>query len=66
MCMDCARLHDELQKHQGEMFALRKRITSLQSELRYERREKAKLIKDKKKEQKQHYKNRKRGAHLKG
>lgn len=64
MCMDCPRLHEELQKQAGEMYGLRKRITNLQGELRYERKEKAKLIKEKKQGQKQHYKNgQKRGKY---
>lgn len=61
MCDDCARLHDELQKQAGIMFGLRKRITRLQGELRHERREKAKLLKEKK--EKSHYRNgQKRGS----
>jgi hypothetical protein len=66
MCNDCGRLHAELQKQSAEMYGLRKRITSLVGELKYERREKGKLIKEKKKGQKQHYKNGKRGTKFNG
>jgi hypothetical protein len=56
MCQDCVRLHDELQKQAAISYGLRKRITSLKGELRYERQERVKLIKEAK-EKKQHYRN---------
>lgn len=49
MCQDCVRLHEELQSQSAIMYSLRKRISSLKGELRYERRSKALLIKEKKK-----------------
>ena len=49
MCQDCQRLHEELQKQSAIMYGLRKRISSLKGELRYERQSKAQLIKEKKK-----------------
>lgn len=55
MCQDCERLYEELKKQQAIMFGLRKRISSLNGELRHERREKQKLIKQNK--EKQHYRN---------
>lgn len=55
MCQDCERLHEELHKQAAVMFGLRKRITRLQGELRHERKEKAKLLKEKKEQQ--HYRN---------
>jgi hypothetical protein len=65
MCQDCQRLHDELKKQQGIMYGLRKRISSLKGELRHERQEKAKLLKQTK--EKQHYRNgRKRGRTMHG
>jgi hypothetical protein len=57
MCQDCARLYDELQKQEGISYGLRKRITSLKGELRWERQEKARLIKEARKGEKQHYRN---------
>lgn len=65
MCQDCERLYEELKKQQEIMFGLRKRISSLNGELRHERREKQKLIKQNK--EKQHYRNgRKRGRTMNG
>jgi hypothetical protein len=55
MCNDCVRLYEELQKQESISYGLRKRITSLQGELRWERKEKAKLVKEKK--EKLHYRN---------
>lgn len=55
MCNDCARLHEQLHEQAAMMFGLRKRITRLQGELRYERQEKSKLLKEKR--QKDHYRN---------
>jgi hypothetical protein len=55
MCSDCVRLHEELQKQSAIMYGLRKRISSLKGELRYERKSKAELIKEKKKTT--HYRN---------
>jgi hypothetical protein len=66
MCNDCARLHEELQKQSAIMYGMRKRITGLSNDLKYERREKDKLIKEKKKGQRQHYKNGKRGSKFNG
>jgi hypothetical protein len=61
MCNDCVRLYDELQSQSAIMYGLRKRISSLKGELKYERQSKAKLIKEKKKID--HYRNgQKRGA----
>lgn len=51
MCQDCQRLHEELQKQSAIMYGLRKRISSLKGELRYERKAKALLIKEKKKKE---------------
>ena len=64
MCEDCVRLYDELQKQEGISYGLRKRITSLKGELRHERKEKGKLLKElKEKRKKEHYRNgQKRGA----
>lgn len=62
MCADCERLHAELQKQAAIMYGLRKRISSLKGELKYERVEKAKLIKEKR--HRDHYRNgQKRGSH---
>lgn len=62
MCQDCQRLHEELQKQSAITYSLRKRISSLKGELRYERQSKALLLKEKK--QKQHYQNgQKRGKY---
>jgi hypothetical protein len=66
MCQDCERLHEELQRQAGEMFGLRRAITNLRAELKEERRAKQKLIKEKKKGQKPHYKNGKRGSKFNG
>jgi hypothetical protein len=62
MCNDCVRLYDELQKQAAVMYGLRKRISSLKGELKYERESKRKLLKEKKEQN--HYKNgQKRGRH---
>jgi predicted RNase H-like nuclease (RuvC/YqgF family) len=62
---DMQRLHDELQKQQAIAYSLRKRITALKGELRYERQKNGKLeklLKEHKK--KEHYRNgQKRGSH---
>jgi hypothetical protein len=66
MCQDCERLYEELKKQEAISYGLRKWISSLKGELKYERREKAKLLKEKR-EQKQHYRNgRKRGRTMNG
>lgn len=58
MCEDCVRLYDELQKQEGISYSLRKRITSLKGELRHERQEKGKLLKELKEKRKlDHYRN---------
>lgn len=62
MCNDCSVLHERLQKQSAEMYQLKRAITNLRGELKYERREKEKLLVEKKK--KQHYRNgQKRSAH---
>jgi hypothetical protein len=38
ICLDCVRLHEQLQKQAGEMYGLRKTITNLKKELKGERR----------------------------
>jgi hypothetical protein len=64
MCKDCERLHEQLQEQSGIMFGLRRRISQLRGELKYERREKEKIIKEKRKNQKpQLRKGQKRGQH---
>lgn len=55
MCQDCERLYEELQKQEAISYGLRKRISSLKGELKFERKEKAKLLKEKKEQQ--HYRN---------
>lgn len=55
---DLQRLYEELQKQEVISFGLKRRITSLRGELRYERQEKAKLLKELKDHQKKdHYRN---------
>jgi hypothetical protein len=62
MCQDCVRLYDELKKQAAVMYGLRKRISSLKGELKYERKSKAQLLKEKR--ESQHYRNgQKRGRH---
>lgn len=56
ICQDCVRLYEELQKQETISYGLRKRITSLKGELRWERQEKARFIKEAR-GQKQHYRN---------
>jgi hypothetical protein len=51
MCNDCVRLHEELQKQAAISYGLRKRISALKGELKYERQSKAQLIKEKKERQ---------------
>jgi hypothetical protein len=46
MCQDCERLHEQLQQQSYEMYQLRCKIRRLRSELKKERVEKAKLLKD--------------------
>ena len=55
MCNDCVRLYNELQKQEAVSYSLRKKISSLRGELKYERREKARLLKEKK--ESTHYRN---------
>jgi hypothetical protein len=58
MCQDCERLYAELQKQESISYSLRKRITSLKGELRYERQEKGRLLKEvKEKRKRDHYRN---------
>lgn len=58
MCEDCQRLYDELQKQEAVSYGLRKHITSLRGELKFERREKEKLLKELKEKRKHdHYRN---------
>lgn len=52
MCRDCERLHEQLQEQSGEMFGLKRRIARLRSELKKERLEKAKILKEKTKNKK--------------
>lgn len=68
MCQDCERLFEELQKQEAISYGLRKRISALKGELRYERKEKAKLLKEKREQKKkQHYRNgQKRGKTMNG
>jgi Skp family chaperone for outer membrane proteins len=55
---DVERVYAELQKQEGITYSLRKRITNLQAELRYERRKNGRLQKELKEKQKQeHYRN---------
>jgi hypothetical protein len=63
MCNDCERLYDELQKQEGISYGLRKRISSLMGELRWERKERAKLVKELKQGKKQHYRNGQKRGH---
>lgn len=63
---DVARLYAELQKQEAISYGLRKRVTSLQGELRHERQKNGKLIKELKEERKrkEHYRNgQKRGSY---
>lgn len=63
MCNDCERLHEQLQQQAGEMFGLKKNINRLRSALKKEKREKAKILEEKHKNQKPHLiKGQKRGA----
>lgn len=48
MCKDCVRLHEELHNQSEEMYFLRKQITNLEACIRDERRDKRKLVKEKK------------------
>lgn len=58
MCQDCEVLHERLQQQAGQMFQMRKAIVNLRGQLKYERREKEKILKDRRQEQKrQHYRN---------
>jgi peptidoglycan hydrolase CwlO-like protein len=55
VCQDCAVLHDRLKELADEMYQVKKRCTRLQGELRHERQERAKLLKERK--ERQHYRN---------
>ena len=55
MCNDCSVLHKRLQKLSFELYQVKKANSNLRGELKYERREKEKILKEKKK--KQHYRN---------
>jgi hypothetical protein len=46
ICNDCTRLYEQLHQQEYEMFGLKRRITQLRSELKKERREKEKILKD--------------------
>lgn len=61
MCLDCIRLHEQLQQQSHEMYSMRKAITNLQKEIKGERR---KLEHVRKKTDKQHIrKGQKRGKY---
>lgn len=66
MCSDCDTLHRKLKEQSHEMWTLRKTITKLRNELKYERKVKQQLIREKKKHQKQRYRNGKRGTQFNG
>lgn len=67
MCQDCQRLYDELQKQEAISYGLRKRISSLRGELKYERHSKNELLKELRQKRKQHLrKGQKRGAYNNG
>lgn len=58
MCNDCAVLYEKMKSQEREMYSMKKTITSLRGELRYERKEKEKLLKEKRQNRnKQHYRN---------
>lgn len=48
MCKDCERLHEELYEQSEEMYWLRKQIKNLEANIRSERLDKRKLVKEKK------------------
>lgn len=55
MCNDCIVLHERLQQLSQELFQVKRANSNLNNELHEERRQKNKLIREKKK--KQHYRN---------
>lgn len=66
MCQDCIVLHEKLQQQNYQMWQMKRAIINLRGEVKYERREKDKLIRERKKNQKSHYKNGKRGTNYNG
>lgn len=62
---DLQRLYEELQKQEAIAYGLKKRISALKGELKHERQEKDKLLKElREKRKKEHYRNgQKRGSH---
>lgn len=62
---DLERLYEELQKQEAIAYGLKKRISALKGELKHERQEKDKLLKElREKRKKEHYRNgQKRGSH---
>lgn len=62
MCQDCAVLYEKMKSQENEMYQLKNALRNKNAELRFERRQKEKILKEKKKVN--HYKNgQKRGAH---
>ncbi len=66
MCNDCAVLQEQMKAQEYQMRQMKKTITKLRGELKHERREKDKLIKEKRKKRKNHYRNGKRGTNFNG
>lgn len=57
MCNDCEVLHERLTLQADDLYRLKKTVSNLKGELRYERQARAKLIKEIKAGKKQHYRN---------
>lgn len=55
MCEDCGVLHERLKEMSYELFQVKRACSNLQKDLRKERREKGKLVKDRKEQH--HYRN---------
>lgn len=64
MCQDCERLYEELQKQESISFGLRRTISNLRGEVRYERREKEKLQKEMRKNRKPHLRKGQKRSHF--
>lgn len=62
MCNDCVVLHEQLQQQNYQMWQMKRTIINLRGEIKYERKEKMKLVKEKRQRQKPKYKNGKRGT----
>lgn len=57
VCKDCVTLHRRLKELSNELFQVKRANSRLKGEVRHERQEKEKLLKDRREDRRQHYRN---------